>query len=113
MRRTRSAPSVTSLPQAPQDEAGHRVRRYALTMGIRMVCFLAMALIQPYGWYTWVLAIAAAVLPYIAVVFANAGSDSIETVAESPRQEVTSNPSTPSAPASSDVWTVQEKRDER
>ena len=113
MRRTRSAPSVTSLPQAPQDEAGHRVRRYALTMGIRMACFLAMALIQPYGWYTWVLAIAAAVLPYIAVVFANAGSDSIETAVESPQQEIASSPTAPPAPASSDVWTIQEKLDER
>ena len=110
MKRSRSAPSVTSLPQAPQDEAGHRVRRYALTMGIRMVCFLAMALIRPYGWYTWVLAIAAAVLPYIAVVFANAGSDSIETQAESPQQELTSGRSTAPPPTSPNVWTVQELR---
>ena len=112
MKRTRSAPSLTSLPQAPQDEAGQRVRRYALTMGIRMACFLAMALIQPYGWYTWVLAIAAAVLPYIAVVFANAGSDSIETQAESPQLEITSSVPSASPPASPDVWTVQEKRDD-
>lgn len=113
MKRSRSAPSVTSLPQAPQDEAGRRVRRYALTMGIRMVCFLAMALIQPTGWHTLVLAIAAAVLPYIAVVFANAGSDSIETQPESPLQEIISSSESPPPPASPDVWTVQENRDEK
>lgn len=81
-------PAVTSLPQSPQAEADHRVRRYALTMTIRIVCFALMMFVQPYGWYTWVFAAAAAVLPYIAVVFANAGSDSTETTAESPLQEL-------------------------
>nr|WP_201469966.1 DUF3099 domain-containing protein [Microbacterium hydrocarbonoxydans] len=81
-------PAVTSLPQSPQAEADHRVRRYALTMTIRIVCFALMMFVQPYGWYTWVFAAAAAVLPYIAVVFANAGSDSTETTAESPLQEI-------------------------
>lgn len=88
MKSKRPVPAVTSLPQSPQDEADHRVRRYALTMTIRIVCFALMVLVQPYGWYTWLFAIAAAVLPYIAVVFANAGSDSTETTAESPRQQL-------------------------
>lgn len=64
------------------------MRRYALTMTIRIVCFVLMVLVQPYGWYTWVFGIAAAVLPYIAVVFANAGSDSTEATAESPVREL-------------------------
>ncbi len=64
------------------------MRRYALTMTIRIVCFGLMVLVQPYGWYTWVFGIAAAVLPYIAVVFANAGSDSTEATAESPVREL-------------------------
>ncbi|MGN7949889.1 DUF3099 domain-containing protein [Microbacterium sp. 22215] len=81
-------PAVTSLPQSLQAEADHRVRRYALTMTIRIVCFALMMFVQPYGWYTWVFALAAAVLPYIAVVFANAGSDSTETTAESPVQQI-------------------------
>lgn len=88
MKNKRLVPAVTSLPQSPQAEADHRVRRYAITMTIRIVCFGLMMFIQPYGWYTWVFALAAAVLPYIAVVFANAGSDSTETVAESPVQEL-------------------------
>jgi hypothetical protein len=90
--RKRFVPAVTSLPQSPQAEADHRVRRYAITMTIRIVCFGLMVLVQPYGWYTWVFAIAAAVLPYIAVVFANAGSDSTEMAAESPRQEIEAAP---------------------
>lgn len=64
------------------------MRRYVLTMSIRVVCFALMVLVQPYGWYTWVFGISAAVLPYIAVVFANAGSDSTDTTAESPVQEL-------------------------
>lgn len=88
MKSKRAVPAVTSLPESPQAESDHRVRRYAITMSIRIACFFLMVLVQPYGWYTWVFAIAAAVLPYIAVVFANAGSDSTETAAESPMLEV-------------------------
>ncbi|UWF76627.1 MULTISPECIES: DUF3099 domain-containing protein [Microbacterium] len=111
MKHTRHAPAVTSLPQAPHDEASHRVRRYALTMGIRMVCFLLMAFVQPYGWWTWVFAIAAAVLPYIAVVFANAGSDSVETRVESPGPQLGAPATTGPEPTAPDVITIHESPD--
>jgi hypothetical protein len=52
------------------DEQGERVRRYLLTMTIRIVCGgLAIA---ASGWLRWALVAAAVVLPYIAVVMANA-----------------------------------------
>jgi hypothetical protein len=86
VKRSRDAASVTSLPQAPKVEADSRTRRYLISMSIRMVCFALTLFVTPYGWYTWVFAIAAAVLPYIAVVGANAGSDSTVTRAESPQQ---------------------------
>ncbi|REJ04433.1 DUF3099 domain-containing protein [Microbacterium bovistercoris] len=113
MKNTRNAPSVTSLPQAPHDEANHRVRRYALTMGIRTVCFILMVVVQPYGWWTWAFGVGAAVLPYIAVVFANAGSDSNEVLAESPERQL-------EAPAVAvddsagrpTIVTIDEKRDD-
>ncbi|GAA5153838.1 hypothetical protein GCM10025768_24090 [Microbacterium pseudoresistens] len=110
MKRTPDAAAVTSLPRAPQDEAQSRVRHYIVTMGIRVVCFILMVTIQPYGWYTWVFGIAAAVLPYIAVVFANAGDDSVEVPVESPVQELTgARPAEPSAAKASDaVITIQE-----
>lgn len=97
MKNKRPVPALTSLPQSPQAESDHRVRRYALTMTIRIVCFALMMFVQPYGWYTWVFALAAAVLPYIAVVFANAGSDSTETIAESPRQQIDAPAPAPAA----------------
>ena len=53
-------------------------------MGIRIACFLLMVLIQPYGWWTWVLAAGAIFLPYIAVVRANAGEESDARTVESP-----------------------------
>lgn len=110
-------PAVTSLPQNPQAEADHRVRRYALTMTIRIVCFGLMMFIQPYGWYTWVFALAAAVLPYIAVVFANAGSDSTETVAESPVQQLEAPAPTVAERVDEtpgpDIFTIRESRQDR
>lgn len=110
-------PAVTSLPQSPQAEADHRVRRYALTMTIRIVCFALMMFVQPYGWYTWVFALAAAVLPYIAVVFANAGSDSTETTAESPVQQLEAPAPAAAEPVEPstgpEIFTIRESRQDR
>ena len=91
------------------------MRRYALTMTIRIVCFGLMFFVQPFGWYTWVFALAAAVLPYIAVVFANAGSDSTETAAESPMREIDA-PAPAPAPAPAippDIITLRAGRPDR
>jgi len=66
------------------------VRHYVITMSIRMICFVLMFVVQPMGWWTWLFGIAAAVLPYIAVVFANAGDDSVPTDVESPRIQIES-----------------------
>lgn len=110
MKQSHAAP-VTSLPQSPQDEATGRVRRYWITMGIRMVCFALTVLVTPYGWYTWVFAAAAAVLPYIAVVFANAVSPTATPPAESPVQELSAPaPAPEAAPGEPTVITVQERR---
>lgn len=87
------------------------MRRYALTMTIRIVCFGLMFFVQPFGWWTWVFALAAAVLPYIAVVFANAGSDSTETAAESPMREI--DAPAPAPEIAPDVITIREGRTDR
>ncbi|WP_238439599.1 DUF3099 domain-containing protein [Microbacterium sp. JZ31] len=73
-RKEHSAQSATSLPVAPADDAGARVRNYLLTMGIRIACLLLMVLVTPYGWYSFVFAAGAIFLPYFAVVGANAAS---------------------------------------
>jgi hypothetical protein len=59
-----------------------------LMMGIRIGCFLAMALITPYGWYTFVFAAGAIFLPYVAVILANVGEDAPETTAINPERAI-------------------------
>lgn len=109
MKKSHAAP-VTSLPQSPQDEASGRVRRYWITMGIRMACFALTVLVTPYGWYTWVFAIAAAILPYIAVVFANAVSPTTAQPVESPVAQI-SAPRATDATDETDptIYTVRER----
>jgi hypothetical protein len=84
------------LPRAPRDDASARSRRYLIMMAIRLVCFLLMVVITPYGWQTWVLGAAAIFLPYIAVVSANNGEPTT-TVVENPERMIESAP--PPAPA--------------
>ncbi len=77
-------PSATSLPQSPRDDEASRIRKYLVTMGIRVLCLVLMVVVQPYSWYTWIFGLGAAVLPYVAVVLANVGKDAHETPAERP-----------------------------
>lgn len=64
--------TITSLPIAPTAERRGRVKRYSITMGIRVVCFL-LCLVVP-GYWKIAFVVGAVVLPYIAVVVANVGS---------------------------------------
>ena len=93
------AQSATSLPRAPRDDVSSRSVRYLITMGIRILCFILMAAITPYGWYTWVFAAAAVFLPYIAVVIANAGSDVTQPPAENPERALEAPAPRAAAPA--------------
>jgi hypothetical protein len=59
-----------------QDQSG-RQRRYFISMMIRTFCFiLAVVLPHPYRWFALV---GAVTLPYIAVVVANAGRETIRS----------------------------------
>jgi len=69
--------AVTGLPASLQDDQGERMRRYLVSMGIRTACFiLAVVALAVLHWAVigWALVTAAVVLPYIAVVMANATS---------------------------------------
>jgi hypothetical protein len=68
---------VTTAPENPRDELAARQRRYLITMGIRVGCFILAVVL-----YTavpgapavrLVAAVLAMVLPWVAVVAANAG----------------------------------------
>ncbi len=110
MRSPHPAPSATSLPRAPRDDADARITRYVITMGIRVACFVAMLLIQPFGWYTWVFAAAAVFLPYIAVVIANVGAGPREARAENPERMLEAPAPAPEAPSGPTVIRISETR---
>jgi len=63
--------TITGAQRALSKEQSDRTRRYLISMGIRTGCVIA-AIIVP-GWPRWVFIAGAVVLPYLAVVVANAG----------------------------------------
>ena len=68
--------TITEANRGLSQEQTGRTRRYLVSMGIRTACVLA-AIIVP-GWPRWFLIAGAVVLPYIAVVVANAGRENDE-----------------------------------
>lgn len=66
--------AITSLPPSPDEERHGRMLRYSLAMFIRLVCVI-LAFVIPFGWWTWLPAVGAVVLPYVAVVLATVGSE--------------------------------------
>ena len=75
--------SVTGLPASPRDDQSSRIRRYLWSMGIRTVSFvLAVIALGVLHWTVvgWAFVIAAVILPYIAVVVANATRSRVGTV---------------------------------
>jgi hypothetical protein len=63
---------VTSARQSHSEEMSGRLRRYLISMTIRVIC-LVLAIFVFTGWLRLVGVAAAVVLPWIAVVMANAG----------------------------------------
>mgnify|MGYP003458161357 FL=1 len=68
--------TITEAQRGLSQEQSGRTRRYLVSMGIRTACVLA-AIVVP-GWPRWVLVAGAVVLPYLAVVMANAGRENDE-----------------------------------
>jgi Protein of unknown function (DUF3099) len=62
--------SITSAHQAHSDDLNLRIRRYLFSMGLRTLCVVLVVVIHHP--VRWVFAVLAVILPYIAVVMANA-----------------------------------------
>lgn len=73
MPRDTDAVRITTAATSKRADIAARQRRYVVSMAIRTVCFVAAVLVGP-GWLRWVLVVAAVLLPYVAVVMANAAS---------------------------------------
>lgn len=64
------AQSITTARPPLQEEQSVRMRKYLISMSLRVVCFLGAAVTT--GWVRWSLVAAAVFLPIFAVVIANA-----------------------------------------
>lgn len=69
--------------------------KYFVMMGVRVLCFVLMVVITPYGWYTWLFAVGAIFLPYLAVVIANVGQEGRAPRATSPERQLPAAPPPP------------------
>ncbi|GAA1949911.1 hypothetical protein GCM10009776_09940 [Microbacterium deminutum] len=78
-------------------------------MGIRILCFVLMVVVTPYGWYTWVFGIGAVLLPYIAVVMANVSQNVRPPDAERPELAIPATPHDAPKPDSG-ILRVEETR---
>lgn len=65
---------ITTAASNRKDEIAARQRRYLISMTVRSLCFVGaiVAALANVGWLWPILIIAALVLPYVAVVMANA-----------------------------------------
>ena len=61
---------ITAVPQSHSDDLRNRMNRYLVSMGIRTVCVVLVVIVH--GPARWAFAAGALVLPYVAVVMANA-----------------------------------------
>jgi hypothetical protein len=95
--------TITGAAQAHSDDLDVRIKRYLISMGIRTVCFLLVLVIH--SPIRWAFAVLAVVLPYVAVVMANAvgrrrgpGAQTVQVV-RIPLSGGTTNGSAPAQPA--------------
>ena len=84
---------ITTASSSRHADIAARQRRYVFSMTLRTVCFVGAILTE--GWLRWVLVAAALILPYVAVVMANAASTKSDGFAlydgPSQRQELSSD----------------------
>jgi peptidoglycan/LPS O-acetylase OafA/YrhL len=74
---------ITTAASSRNADIAARQRRYLKAMGVRTLCFLVVAFLAithagP-GWLPWIFVVAALVLPYVAVVMANAADTKSDT----------------------------------
>ena len=71
MARSHDSFSITGAKVPLSEDQRQRTRRYLMSMAIRTVCFIGAIVAS--GWLRWTLVAGAVILPYIAVIMANAG----------------------------------------
>jgi hypothetical protein len=92
---------ITAVAVPLTDDVAARTRRYLIQMSIRVACFLGAVVVD--HWTRWLLLVGAVVLPYVAVILANAGRERVSdpgTFLERPA--LSRGPESPQEPRS---WT--------
>ena len=75
MPKRRNYQNITEAGAALSDDLPSRQKRYFISMMIRTACFILTVLLpSPYRWFAL---LGAVTLPYIAVVVANAGRETV------------------------------------
>ena len=69
--------SISNVGESLSKDQSSRQRRYFISMMIRTFCFV-LAVVLPSPW-RWIALIGAVTLPYIAVIAANAGRETIKS----------------------------------
>ena len=64
---------ITTARRGQRDDVHVRMVRYAVSMAIRMVCLVLAFVVE--GWASWIFVAGAVLLPYVAVLMANAGRE--------------------------------------
>jgi hypothetical protein len=66
--------SITGAVSPHSDDLDARIRRYLISMSIRVLCVILAIVIHArwHHWSWWIFAVGAVILPYVAVVMANA-----------------------------------------
>lgn len=81
---------ITDAQQGLTTDQAGRARKYMISMAIRTICFVGAVVAT--GWLRWALIAGAVLLPYAAVVIANAGreptrgDDELQMVIHTPTQ---------------------------
>lgn len=65
---------ITNARSSHSEDVGRRMRNYAVSMGIRTLCVIGLVVVFPH-WSAWLFVPGAVVLPYVAVLLANAGRE--------------------------------------
>lgn len=101
--------SATALHLSPAEDRKKRMRAYSTAMSIRTACFVLVFFVP--GWWKLVFGIGAVVLPYIAVVLANAGSSAgtspISPGLQMNRLELEERPAAGWSSTPSSEWTAE------
>jgi len=69
--------SISNVGESLSKDQSARQRRYFISMMIRTFCFI-LAVVLPSPW-RWIALVGAVTLPYIAVIAANAGRETIKS----------------------------------